>query len=187
MQQWKNGKIWVAIILMLLTTALLLHENGRLWICSCNKIYLWVGNAWSSDNSQHIFDPYSFSHFQHGMIFLGLLYWIFKKISIQWLLAIAVLFECGWELLENSPIIINRYREGTAALGYNGDTVLNSIMDIICCMLGFIVTFYMKRYVAVILFIVIEVVMIWWIRDSFLLNVLMLVYPIQAIKNFQVQ
>jgi hypothetical protein len=146
---------------------------------------LWIGDAWSGETSQQFMDPYSFSHLQHGLLFFGFLYWLTPKLSVLWRFCIATIIEAAWEVLENSAIIIDRYREGTAALGYEGDTIFNSVGDLVSCGLGFIVAYYLGFWRTLILFIIIEVAMVFTIYDSLLLNVIMLVYPIDAIKEWQ--
>jgi hypothetical protein len=136
---FSNRKViwpWLSIFAILLLAILLLYLQGRLWICSCGQIYLWVSDVWSADNSQHISDPYSFSHLLHGVIFFWVLAWTFPRLPTLWQLSLATLIEATWEVLENSPLIIDRYREATAALGYTGDTIVNSVGDILVCILG---------------------------------------------------
>jgi len=181
----KEPKAWATIGLILLVTMFRLQQQGRLWICDCGRVYLWVGDIWSSDNSQHIFDPYSFSHVLHGVMSWAILMWLLPRLSLSWQLVITTFVEASWEVAENSAMIINRYRESTLALGYNGDTILNSIADIFCCIVGFAIALRLGYRRSLALFIVTELVMILWIKDSFLLNVLMLIYPIQAIKMWQ--
>jgi len=181
----KEPKAWATIGLILLVTMFMLQQQGRLWICDCGQVYMWVGDIWSSDNSQHIFDPYSFSHVLHGVMSWAILMWLLPRLSLSWQLVITTFVEASWEVAENSAMIINRYRESTLALGYNGDTILNSIADIFCCIVGFAIALRLGYRRSLALFIVTELVMILWIKDSFLLNVLMLIYPIQAIKMWQ--
>lgn len=128
---------WLAIIAALVATAYQLRVQGRLWICSCDYLLLWSGDAWSSNNSQHLLDPYSFTHVLHGFAFYGLLALIVPRLPAIWRLTLAVSIEAVWEVVENSEWVIERYREGTAALGYTGDTVVNSLSDIALCGLGF--------------------------------------------------
>ncbi len=175
----------ITVIACLVITVILMKYNGRLWMCECGSIKLWVSDAWSSDNSQHISDPYSFSHLQHGLIFFFLFSLLFKKLSVAWRFAISNAVECFWEVIENSSIIIDRYREGTAALGYSGDTVVNALGDLFWCGLGFFVAKFLGWKLTLLLFIAIELIMIFTIKDSLLLNVIMLLYPIEGIKNWQ--
>ena len=129
-----------AILVVLVGTAYLLHSQGRLWWCSCDYLLVWSGNPWSSDNSQHLLDPYSFTHVLHGFVLSGLLALIAARLTEVWQLWIAVCIEALWEIVENSEFVIQRYREQTAALGYQGDTVVNSLSDIVLCGIGFVVS-----------------------------------------------
>jgi hypothetical protein len=127
-----NKKLAYLIIpVTIIITGIVLYLQGRSIICKCGKIYLWVGNIWSPDNSQHIFDPYSFTHLLHGFIFCWLLMALIAKINQSWQLAIVVMLESCWEIIENSNFVINRYRANTVSLGYQGDTIINSISDIL--------------------------------------------------------
>ncbi|MCG3207448.1 MAG: hypothetical protein FOGNACKC_01048 [Anaerolineae bacterium] len=176
---------WLAIAAVLLAAALQLHAQGRLWICACRQIYLWVGDTWSSDNSQHIFDPYTFSHILHGVIFFWALAALAPRLPFLWRLSLATTIEAGWEMLENSAFVIDRYRAATASLAYQGDTVINSMSDIFACAIGFWLARYLGFRRSLIFFALTEIMMILWIRDSLLLNILMLIYPIEAIKTWQ--
>lgn len=176
---------WLAMAAVLGASAYLLHSQGRLWMCACGQIYLWVSDTWSADNSQHWLDPYSFSHMLHGVIFFWLLAWLFPRLSLSWRLCLALIIEAAWELFENSAFIINRYRETTAALGYQGDTVINSMGDILTCGLGFMLAYWLGWRRSLILFVVTELVLLFLIRDNLTLNVIMLIYPIEAIKAWQ--
>jgi hypothetical protein len=177
---------WLAIAVVLIITAIQLRSQGRLWVCDCGYIWLWSGNIWSSDNSQHWFDPYSFTHVLHGFIFYWLLAWIWPRLTPLWQLWLALSVEALWEIAENSAFVINRYREATAALGYQGDAVINSLGDIVACGLGFAIAWRLGFRRSLALFIITELVLLFWIRDSLILNVIMLLYPIEAIKAWQV-
>ena len=177
---------WLAIVLVLLVTTYLLRSQGRLWWCSCGYLLLWAGDVWSSDNSQHLLDPYSFTHLLHGVVFCGLLTWSLPRLSPVWQLWLATSIEALWEVVENSEFIIQRYRETTAALGYQGDTIVNSLGDILICGLGFGLARQLGFRRSLALFVVTEVVLLIWIMDSLILNVVMLIYPLEAIKAWQV-
>jgi hypothetical protein len=170
---------------LLIATALQLHSQGRLWRCSCGHIYLWAGDVWSSDNSQHLLDPYSFTHVLHGIVFFWLLAWTAPWLSFGWRLLIALAIEAAWEVGENTEFVIQRYRETTMALGYTGDTVVNSVGDILLCALGFYLAYRLGFRRSLALLVATEIVLLLWIRDSLILNVIMLVYPIEAIKLWQ--
>ena len=176
---------WFAIVLVLIGVALLLRSQGRLWLCSCGYLLLWSGDPWSSDNSQHLFDPYSFTHLLHGFLFCGLLALTVPRLSVVWQLWLAVSIEAVWELIENSEFVIRRYREQTAALGYHGDTIVNSLADILVCGLGFVVAQRLGLRRTFALFVLTEVTLAIWIRDNLTLNVVMLIHPIEAIKDWQ--
>jgi len=153
----------------------------------------WDNNIWGNETSQRVADVYSFSHIIHGMLFYGLLWFIWSKLPRRlqdkfprkyWFL-IALLIEGGWELLENSPLIINRYREATIALGYFGDSVLNSTCDVLMMALGFLIARFSRLWIIISLIVVFELGTLWWVRDNLTLNVLQLVYPSQVIKEWQ--
>lgn len=177
----------LAIVVTCALAAYLLDQQGRLWLCACGRVLLWAGDIWSSDNSQHLFDPYSFTHILHGFVFFWVAAWLLPKLPFNWQLWLAILVEASWEVAENSEAIIQRYREATLALGYNGDTIINSLSDILLCGVGFVLARYLGFRRTLALFILTEVVLVLWIRDSLLLNVLMLLYPIDAIRVWQTQ
>ena len=181
----KRALPWLAIVVVLAATAYQLRSQGRLWWCSCGYLLLWSGDPWSSDNSQHLLDPYSFTHLLHGFLLCGLLALTAPRLSAAWQLWLAVSIEALWEVLENSEIVIRRYRQETAALGYQGDTVVNSLGDIIVCGLGFVLAHRLGVRRTLALFVVTEVALAIWIRDNLSLNILMLIYPIEAVKDWQ--
>ncbi len=176
---------WLAIVVVLVGAAYQLRSQGRLWWCSCDYLLLWSGDPWSSDNSQHLLDPYSFTHVLHGFLFCGLISLIAPRLGGPWQLWLAVAIEAVWEVVENSRFVIERYREETAALGYQGDTIVNSLADILLCGLGFVVARRLGFRLTAGLFAVTEVALAFWIRDNLSLNVLMLIYPIEAVKEWQ--
>ncbi|MCB9079610.1 MAG: DUF2585 family protein [Anaerolineaceae bacterium] len=176
---------WLAMAFILILSIFLLRSQGRLWICSCGQVYLWVGDIWSADNSQHLLDPYAFSHLLHGVVFFWLLTWLRPQMPLLWRLCIAVGIEAAWEVFENSEMVIQRYRETTISLGYDGDTIVNSVSDIVAMGVGFMLAYKLGFRWSLILFIVVELVLLVWIRDSLTLNIIMLIYPIDAIKQWQ--
>ncbi|HEX8747087.1 MAG TPA: DUF2585 family protein, partial [Pyrinomonadaceae bacterium] len=159
--------------------------QGRLWFCSCGYLLPWTGNAWSADNSQHFSDPYSFTHVLHGFIFCWLLWLLCPKWKLRWRLVVAISAEALWEVAENSSYVIERYRAATAALGYQGDTIVNSLGDILFCAVGFLAAERLGFRRSLVLFFLTEAVLLILIRDSLLLNILMLLYPVEAIKVWQ--
>ena len=175
----------LAAVVVLVGAVYGLHAQGRPWLCSCGYLLVWSGEPSSSDTSQHLLDPYSFTHVLHGFVLYGLLARVAAPLPTSWRLQIAVSIEALWELVENSDFVIRRDREGTAALGYDGDAIVNSLGDMAVCVLGFVLAYHFGARWTLALFVATEVVLIAWIRDSLLLNVLMLIYPIDAIKAWQ--
>jgi hypothetical protein len=180
-------KYWAlaATLAVIVITGLLLRFEGRLWICACGTIRAWSGQICSADNSQHFLDPYSFTHVLHGFLFFWLIALVVRRLSGSWQVVLALAIEGAWEVFENTNFIIDRYRSETAALGYNGDTVVNSVGDLLCCLLGFVVARRLGLKRSLIVFLVIEIVLILWIRDSLLFEILMLVVPVDAIRAWQ--
>jgi len=177
--------LWLAFAVPLIATVFQLYNQGRIWWCACLHPFLWDGDIRSSHNSQHLFDPYSFTHVLHGVLFCGLVWLAFPRIRFIWRLWMAVCIECLWEILENTQFVIQRYREATIGLGYEGDSIANSMSDIACCTLGFLLAWHLGLRRSVVFFVVIEFVLLVWIRDNLTLNVLMLICPIDAIKSWQ--
>lgn len=177
----------IGIAIILVATIAILLAMGRPPICTCGTIKLWEGAVNSAGNSQHLTDWYSFSHIIHGFLFYAAYHALLKPRHwhVDSRLALAVLTEAAWEILENSPIIINRYRTVTIALGYTGDSVLNSVSDIVMMSIGFLLAARMPVRVTIAVAIVFELMTLWIIRDNLTLNVLMLIWPITAIKTWQ--
>lgn len=183
----RQRKLWlgVAIVILLVLTALQLRSQGRLWLCSCGELYLWAGDIYSSHNSQHLLDPYSLTHMLHRLAFFWVLSLGAGRLSSELQVGLTVLMESVWEVIENSRFIIERYREATIALGYEGDTIVNSVADIAICTGGYLLGVYLGLRRSIVLFAATEVVLVFWIRDSLLLNIVMLIYPFDAIKSWQ--
>jgi len=184
---WSNYLPYILMLVVIISAIMILNLEGRIWWCKWDApVYLWSSDAWGTHNSQHLFDPYSFTHILHGLSYYGLLYLIFRrKISLAWLLFIAVLAESTWEILENSNAVIEHYRATTISLQYFGDSVANSFGDILCCIAGFFIAHKLAFWRSLALFVLTEIVLIFWIHDSLLINIIMLIYPIEAIKTWQ--
>ena len=158
---------------------------GRLPFGPDGRMGLWEGNIWSSEQSQRFADPYTFSHTIHGMAFYAILWLVARRASVRARFIGALVLEGAWEILENSPIIINRYREATIALGYVGDSVFNSVSDILFAGLGFLFAWRARPWVTVAVILVMEIGTALWVRDNLTLNIVMLLHPIDAIKDWQ--
>ena len=158
---------------------------GRNLICTCGYVKLWHGEALSSENSQHILDWYSPSHILHGLVFYMALHYLAPRFDMGWRLTIAAVIEAAWEVIENTPWIINKYREDTIALDYFGDSVLNSTSDLAMLVLGFFIASRAPVWASVTLFIAAELTVGWLIRDGLILNIIVLLYPLDWIRQWQ--
>jgi uncharacterized protein DUF2585 len=186
-----NRRGAILALAMALAIGATLLAMGRAPICACGSVKLWWGVVQSSQNSQHIADWYSFSHLIHGLLFYFFAHILWRRWQLFggkpaiWALPIAVAFEGFWELLENSPLIIERYRAVTVSLGYDGDSVVNSLSDIGFMALGFVIASRLPAWVSVALAIVFELFTLVMIRDNLTLNVLMLAWPLDAVRQWQ--
>ena len=181
----KAQRAYGLALLIVLAAAALLFLMGRPPICTCGQIDLWVNSSTSAKTSQMLADWYSFSHIVHGILFYAALWLVARRMPVEWRFAAAVLVEASWEAIENTPFIIDRYREATVALGYTGDSVLNSMSDIAMMMLGFVTARKLPVWTIVLLVIVLELVPLFVIRDNLTLNVWMLLWPTDAVRSWQ--
>jgi hypothetical protein len=181
----KTIKPFATAITIVFLAVIWLKAAGRGWLGPDNNLLIWYGEANGPGTSQHFLDPYSFTHFLHGLVFFWFIVLILKNLDFYWRFTLAVAFESIWEIVENSPTIIERYREATIALGYNGDSIINSLSDILMCSIGFYTAAKIGGKKSLLLFILVELLLLVWIRDNLTLNVIMLIYPVEAIKTWQ--
>ena len=174
-----------AITVIVLTSIVALDLMGRVWWCEAGDLVPWSWVVLSRHNSQHLIDPYSFTHILHGILEFWLIGLVFRKVPVAWRFVIAIFIESSWEVVENTNYVINRYREATISLEYYGDSILNSLADIACCGAGFLIAQKIKLWWSLAVFVVMEVILLFWIHDSLLLNILMLICPIDAVKSWQ--
>jgi hypothetical protein len=178
-----QGRNWLlGAAAAVLVAVVVLAAQGQPWWCACGSWAPWVGESNGRHTSQHLLDPYSFTHFLHGLLFFALLSRVARGRAQ---LALAVTAEACWELIENSHWVVERYRAATIALDYHGDSVANSLGDIACCVAGFLVARRVPVKVSILLFVAIELALLATVRDNLTLNIIMLVAPSEAVKHWQ--
>ena len=175
----------LAAFVLILAAAAILLAMGRNPICTCGTVELWVGSRDSPKTSQMLADWYSFSHLVHGLLFYAALWLIARRWPVERRFLVALLIEASWEITENTPWVIDRYRHATAALGYNGDSVVNSLSDITMMAIGFVVARKLPVWASVALLLLLELIPLLVIRDNLTLNVWMLLWPSKAVGAWQ--
>lgn len=184
--RYKATRLWLfAVGLTVLAQIGILHLMGRIPICECGYIKLFEPGVNTAGNSQHLADWYTPSHIIHGFLFYLLAFVLFRRRPLSMRLAFATLIEAAWELVENSPLVIDRYRTATMAIGYQGDSILNSTMDTLFMVVGFLFAARAPVWLTVSIAVFLEIYVGWLIRDNLTLNVLMLLWPIEAIRVWQ--
>ena len=182
----KSAIRWAVVpLLVVAAAATVLLLMGRVPFCKCGYVKLWHGTVFSAENSQHISDWYSFSHIIHGFLFYAALWLIGRNWRIDHRLALATAIEAAWEVFENTDFIINRYRAVTVSLDYYGDSVINSVSDILFMILGFYLASRLPVSLIITLAIAMEVIVGAIIRDNLTLNIIMLLWPSEAIRTWQ--
>lgn len=162
-----------------------LFVQGRVWWCKSGDHAVYINESASSHTSQHFFDPYSFTHMGHGILFYWMACLIFPKLTIQWKFFVTMAVEAVWEIFENSAYVIEKYRANTVSLDYVGDSIANSSGDFAACAAGFLIAYKIGWRFSIAFFLVVELILTLWIRDSLLLNIVMLVVPLDAVKEWQ--
>ena len=176
---------WLLILATVVLMIVQLRWQGRIWWCNLGDYSPWSSDAWGSHNSQHLFDPYSFTHILHGILYFWLISLVFRKMPIVWQFFLTIFIASAWEVLENTNAVVEHYRTATLALNYYGDSIFNSFGDVISAAIGFWIAYKLRFWRSLALFLLTEIVLLFWIRDSLLVNIILLIYPIEAIKIWQ--
>ena len=181
----KDFPPYSAILSVVILMVLLMRLQGRIWWCKIGDYAPWTLDAWSTHTSQHLFDPYTLTHVLHGVMFFWLVNLLFRRMKLVWQFFIAMTIEAVWEVAENTNAVIELYRQNTASLDYFGDSIFNSVGDVLACAAGFFIAYKLGWKRSLFFFLLTEIVLLFWIRDSLLLNILMLIYPLDSIKSWQ--
>ncbi len=188
-EKFSSRKVYFGIASSLFIAVLMtavLRLNGRIWWCKLGDWAIYINEAWrSSHTSQHFFDPYTLTHALHGVLGFWIVYFFFNKLAFGWKIMLVAAGEAAWEIFENSNFIIEKYRENTASLDYFGDSTANSVGDLTACVVGFAIATKLGAWRSFAFFIAVELLLLFWIRDGLLLNIVMLIYPLDRIKAWQ--
>ncbi|OGG49655.1 hypothetical protein A2763_03165 [Candidatus Kaiserbacteria bacterium RIFCSPHIGHO2_01_FULL_54_36] len=183
--QLSRRDMWVGALLIA-AQALVLYLMGQPTICTCGYVKLWEGVVLSSGNSQHLMDWYTFSHIIHGLLFYLGLWYFFPRLSVGMRLLLALGIEIAWEIVENTPVVIDHYRQQALAQGYIGDSILNSLSDTFAMLLGFVLAWRAPLWSTIALGVGLELFVLYMIRDNLALNVINLIYPLEFISKWQI-
>jgi len=176
----------LAYALALTGLAGVLAAMGRPWWCSGGEPWPWSGEVWSMHNSQHLLDPYAVTHVTHGLVYyLVLRLALGRRLDESARLVLAVAIEVTWEVIENTTLVVERYRAVTSSLDYFGDSIANSLGDVVACTLGYLLAMRMPWRRTLVAIVVLETLMAVWIRDGLFLNIVMLLYPVDALRTWQ--
>lgn len=175
-----------AIIGLIGVSAIVLWWQGRVLWCQAGDYTPWSWHIWTTHNSQHVIDPYTFTHILHGVLEFWLIGLVFSRMPLAWRLVLAVAIESLWEVAENSSFVIERYRAVTLSLDYYGDSMINSVADIVSCLTGFVIASKLRFWRSLVFFAATELALILTIRDSLVINIIMLIWPIDALKAWQI-
>lgn len=175
----------LAMMVSIVGMVIALYWQGRVWWCKVGDLSPWSSDIWSTHNSQHFFDPYTFTHILHGVLYFWIINLIFREMPLRWKFFLVIFVECLWELLENSNFVIERYRAATISLDYFGDSILNSLADVLSCAFGAFLAYKLKFWRSLIYFAATEILLLFLIRDNLTLNIIMLIYPVESIKQWQ--
>lgn len=174
-----------AMAICVISLVIALYWQGRIWWCKVGDLSPWSSDIWTAHNSQHFFDPYTFTHILHGILYFWIINLLFKEMPLRWKFFLVVLVECLWEFVENSNFVIERYRAATISLDYFGDSILNALSDVLSCVFGAFLAYKLKFWQSLAYYVLTEIILLFWIRDNLTLNIIMLIYPIEWIKNWQ--
>jgi hypothetical protein len=176
----------IAVLLLALGIVVSLALLGRVWWCQAGDLRPWSWDIWSRHNSQHLVDPYSLSHVEHGLgLYLLLTLLWGHRMPNQWRVTTVALVEAVWEIAENTDWVIDRYRKTTCSFDYSGDSIFNSLGDYTMCLAGVWLACRIPWWAALGLFAALEVISVLWIRDGLVLNILMLICPVDSVRQWQ--